>query len=142
MEDGKEVERKLFGEKIVKFLKLRIVEVGVIRWFKMLRGEVVRYRKVYIMIVIVYFLILSDIGKSLFYFDYGRIVIGYRVWCGVVVVDLWVILFGIRFYVEGYGFVIVFDIGFVIKGNRIDVFVEKDVYKFGVRCVKVYVFVN
>lgn len=108
----------------------------------MLRGEVVRYRKVYIMIVIVYFLILSDIGKSLFYFDYGRIVIGYRVWCGVVVVDLWVILFGIRFYVEGYGFVIVFDIGFVIKGNRIDVFVEKDVYKFGVWCVKVYVFVN
>lgn len=40
----------------------------------------------------------------------------------VIVVDFNVILLGLKVYVEGYGYVIVVDIGLVIKGNKIDVF--------------------
>lgn len=40
----------------------------------------------------------------------------------VIVVDLWIILFGFKVWVEGYGEVIVGDIGGVIKGNIVDVY--------------------
>lgn len=39
----------------------------------------------------------------------------------LIVVDLSVILLGLKVWVEGYGVVIVGDIGGVIKGNKIDV---------------------
>ncbi|WAM31258.1 ubiquitin-like domain-containing protein [Caldicellulosiruptor naganoensis] len=139
MEDGKEVERKLIGQKIVKSPKPRIVEVGAIRWFKTSRGEIVRYKKVYTMIATAYTLSPSDTGKSPKHPDYGKTATGHRVRRGVVAVDPRVIPLGTRLYVEGYGFATALDTGSAIKGNRIDVFVEKDAYKFGVRRVKVYV---
>jgi len=142
LEDGNEVERKLLGEKIVKPPKPKIVEVGAIRWFKTSRGEVVRYRKVYTMIATAYSLTPSDTGKSPSHPDYGRTATGHRVRRGVVAVDPRVIPLGTRLYVEGYGFATALDTGSAIKGNRIDVFVEKDAYKFGVRRVKVYVLAN
>lgn len=40
----------------------------------------------------------------------------------MIFVDLKVIKFGLKVYVEGYGMVIVVDMGGVIKGNKIDVF--------------------
>lgn len=142
LEDGREVERKLVGEKIVKPPKPRIVEVGAIRWFKTSRGEVVRYKKVFTMIATAYTLSPSDTGKSPSHPDYGRTATGHRVRRGVVAVDPRVIPLGTRLYIEGYGFATALDTGSAIKGNRIDVFVERDAYKFGVRRVKVYVLAN
>lgn len=57
----------------------------------------------------------------------------------VIVVDFNVILLGFKVYVEGYGEVIVVDIGGVIKGNKIDVFVfnKSDVFNWGVKIVNV-----
>lgn len=142
MEDGKEIERKLIGQKVIKSPKPRIVEVGTIRWFKTSRGEIVRYKKVYTMIATAYSLTPNDTGKSPSHPDYGRTATGHRVRRGVVAVDPRVIPLGTRLYVEGYGFATALDTGSAIKGNRIDLFVEKDAYKFGVRRVKVYVLAN
>lgn len=139
MEDDKEVERKLIEQKVIKNPKPRIVEVGAIRWFKTSRGEVVRYKKVYTMIATAYSLTPSDTGKKPGHPGYGRTATGHRVQRGVVAVDPKVIPLGTRLYIEGYGFARALDTGSAIKGNRIDVFVEKDAYKFGVRRVKVYV---
>ncbi|WAM34270.1 ubiquitin-like domain-containing protein [Caldicellulosiruptor morganii] len=142
VEDGKEIERKLIAQKIVKSPKPRIVEVGAVKWFKTSRGEIVRYKKVYTMIATAYTLSPSDTGKKPGHPDYGRTATGHRVRRGVVAVDPRVIPLGTRLYVEGYGFATALDTGSAIKGNRIDVFVEKDAYKFGVRRVKVYVLAN
>ncbi|WP_039766289.1 MULTISPECIES: ubiquitin-like domain-containing protein [unclassified Caldicellulosiruptor] len=142
VEDGKEVERKLIGQRIIKSPKPRIIEVGAIRWFKTSRGEIVRYKKVYTMIATAYSLTPSDTGKSPGHPDYGRTATGHRVRRGVVAVDPRVIPLGTRLYIEGYGFATALDTGSAIKGNRIDLFVEKDAYKFGVRRVKVYVLTN
>lgn len=142
MEDGNEVDRKLIEQKLIKSPKPRIIEVGAVRWFKTSRGEIVRYKKVYTMIATAYSLTPSDTGKSPNHPDYGRTATGHRVRRGVVAVDPRVIPLGTRLYVEGYGFATALDTGSAIKGNRIDLFVEKDAYKFGVRRVKVYVLAN
>lgn len=139
LEDGKEISKELISQKVIKAPKPRIIEVGAIRWFKTSRGEVVRYKKVYSMIATAYQLSPGDTGKKPSHPDYGKTATGYRVRRGIVAVDPRVIPLGTRLYVEGYGFAQALDTGSAIKGNRIDVFVEKNADSFGVRRVKVYV---
>jgi len=138
-EDGKLISKELIEKKTLKQPKPRIVEVGAVRWFLTSRGEVVRYKKVYSMIATAYSLTPDDTGKSPKHPDYGRTATGHRVKRGVVAVDPRVIPLGTRLYVEGYGFAQALDTGSAIKGNRIDVFVEKNASSYGVRRVKVYV---
>lgn len=60
---------------------------------------------------------------------------------GVVAVDPRVIPLGTRLYVEGYGYAWAQDTGGLIKGNRIDVFMdtEKEALQWGRRRVKVHI---
>ncbi|MEZ0536852.1 G5 domain-containing protein [Caldicellulosiruptoraceae bacterium PP1] len=138
-ENNKEVSKKFLKSEIVKKPISKIVEVGTIRWFKTSRGEVVRYRKVYSMIATAYELSPNDTGKSPSHPDYAKTATGHRVQRGVVAVDPRVIPLGTRLYVEGYGFARALDTGSAIKGNRIDVFVEKNAEQYGRRRVNVYI---
>ncbi|MGB9660422.1 MAG: 3D domain-containing protein [Moorellaceae bacterium] len=60
---------------------------------------------------------------------------------GIVAVDPRVIPLGARLYVEGYGYAWAQDTGGLIKGNRIDVFMdtEKEALQWGRRRVKVHI---
>ena len=60
---------------------------------------------------------------------------------GAVAVDPRVIPLGTKLYVEGYGYCVAEDTGGLIKGNRIDVYLnsESECYTWGVKNVKVYV---
>ena len=60
---------------------------------------------------------------------------------GAVAVDPNVIPLGTKLYVEGYGYCVAEDTGGLIKGNRVDVFLDSDAEcrEWGVRNVSVYV---
>lgn len=66
---------------------------------------------------------------------------GVQPYVGGVAVDPKVIPLGTRLYVEGYGPARAVDTGGLIKGNRIDLFLEtaKECYSWGKRTVNVYV---
>jgi 3D (Asp-Asp-Asp) domain-containing protein len=66
---------------------------------------------------------------------------GVMPYVGGVAVDPKVIPLGTNLFVEGYGYARAVDTGGLIKGNRIDVFLEtsKECYNWGRRKVKVYV---
>lgn len=63
---------------------------------------------------------------------------------GAIAVDPRVIPLGTKLYVEGYGYCIAEDTGGLIKGNRIDVYLnsEEECVAWGVKNVKVYVLVD
>lgn len=65
---------------------------------------------------------------------------GVMPYVGGVAVDPKVIPLGTNLFVEGYGYAKAVDTGGLIKGNRIDVFLDtsKECYKWGRRKVKVY----
>lgn len=60
---------------------------------------------------------------------------------GTVAVDPNVIPLGTKLYIDGYGYAIAEDIGSVIKGNRIDLFMDtkNEALKWGQRTVRVFV---
>lgn len=66
---------------------------------------------------------------------------GVMPYVGGVAVDPRVIPLGTRLYVEGYGLARAVDTGGLIKGNRIDVFLEtaEECYAWGKRTVNVYI---
>lgn len=72
---------------------------------------------------------------------YGITASGMKAQRGVVAVDTKVIPFGTKLYIEGYGYAVAGDTGSAIKGNKIDVFLdrERDAINYGVRNVNVYV---
>ena len=72
---------------------------------------------------------------------YGITASGMKARRGVVAVDTRVIPFGTKLYIEGYGYAVAGDTGSAIKGNKIDVFLdrESDARQYGVRHVDVYV---
>lgn len=68
---------------------------------------------------------------------------GNRLRYGVVAVDPSVIPLGTRLYIEGYGEAIAEDTGGAIKGNRIDLFMDRaSAQKFGVQNVMVHILGN
>jgi len=66
---------------------------------------------------------------------------GVMPYVGGVAVDPKVVPLGTDLFVEGYGYAKAVDTGGLIKGNRIDVFLEtsKECYNWGRRNVKVYI---
>ena len=66
---------------------------------------------------------------------------GTRVCRGTVSVDPRIIPLKTKLYIEGYGEAITLDTGGVIKGNKIDLYMEtkKEAMEFGKRDVKVFI---
>ncbi|HOQ00100.1 MAG TPA: 3D domain-containing protein [Acetivibrio clariflavus] len=146
-EDGKEVERKLISDTIVKEPEKEIVEYGTIATYTVSRGEVIRYKKVLEMSATAYTASYKDTKKHPDHPLFGITYTGVRVKRGIVAVDPKVIPLGTRLYIEGlgdtpdYGYAVAADIGSAIKGNKIDLYVEtqSEADRFGRRKVRVYV---
>ncbi|MDI3534030.1 MAG: hypothetical protein PWQ82_395 [Thermosediminibacterales bacterium] len=143
-EDGKEVNREVVDEKIIKEHQDKIVEYGTIDTFITSRGEEVRFKKVLNMIATAYDAGYESTGKTPDHPEYGITYTGITAQKGVVAVDPKVIPLGTRLYVEGYGFAVAADIGSAIKGNRIDLYYDshEEAIKYGRRKVKVYILAN
>lgn len=69
-----------------------------------------------------------------------RTAVGAKTRRGIIAVDPKVIPLGTRLYVQGYGYGVAADTGGLIKGRRLDLFVnsEKEAVKWGKRSVNVY----
>jgi len=70
-----------------------------------------------------------------------RTAIGAKTRRGIVAVDPRVIPFGTRLYIEGYGYAVAADTGGLIKGRRIDVFLDtyRECINWGKRPVNVFI---
>ncbi|RJQ27492.1 MAG: DUF348 domain-containing protein [Peptococcaceae bacterium] len=126
--DGREVERSLTKQEVLKPPVDRILRVGsepvVSRG-----GEPLRYTRVLEMLATAY----TYTGNNTASGKPPRV--------GVAAVDTRVIPMYTRLYVEGYGYAVALDRGGAIKGNRIDLFYETgtEARRWGVRKVKVYI---
>lgn len=140
-EDGIEVAKEVFSEKILKPAVNGIIEEGTKCILTTSRGEQKRFKKAMIMTATAYDATYESCGKHPDHPQYGITYSGLKVKPGIVAVDPNVIPLGTYLYVEGYGEALAADIGGAIKGNRIDLYYESPsvVDKFGKKKVKVYV---
>ncbi len=127
--NGKEINREVMGEKVVREPVAKVVAYGTVTVKEVSRGGQIRFDRALSMTATAY----SHTGNNT-----ASGIYPYR---GAVAVDPTVIKLGTRLYVEGYGYAKALDIGSAIKGNRIDLFfdTEKEARKWGRRKVKVYV---
>lgn len=146
-EDGVEVAREMLREIVHRTAVNEIIERATLNYIVTSRGEVKRYKKVYIMEATAYDAGYESTGKRPGDPYYGITRSGTKVRPGVVAVDPKVIPLGSKLYIESidgtksYGFASAEDTGSAIKGNRIDLYYEsrQEALKFGRRKVKVYV---
>lgn len=129
-ENGKVVKKKELGSEVIKEPVPQITAVGVSSKTKLAsRGVSLQNKRVLKMIATAY----THTGNPT--------ATGVMPYVGGVAVDPKVIPLGTNLYVEGYGYAKAVDTGGLIKGNRIDVFLEteKECYQWGRREVKVYI---
>ncbi|MFZ5353829.1 MAG: 3D domain-containing protein [Bacillota bacterium] len=140
-EDGKEVDRQVIGEKILKQAVNRITEEGTRTTLVTSRGQTYTFVKSMVMSATAYDATFESCGKHEDDPYYGITASGLRVRPGIVAVDPKVIPLGTWLYVEGYGEALAADTGGAIKGNKIDLYFESpdDVRKFGRKKLKVYI---
>jgi uncharacterized protein YabE (DUF348 family) len=140
-ENGTEVKREIFEEKVLKEPVNGLLEEGTRTTFVSSRGQVTRFVRALKMTATAYDATFESCGKHPDHPQYGITYSGLRVRPGIVAVDPKVIPLGTYLYVEGYGEALAADKGGAIKGNRIDLYYEspEDVAKYGKRTVKVYV---
>jgi uncharacterized protein YabE (DUF348 family) len=140
-EDGKEVDRQVIGEKILKQAINGLREEGTKTTLVTSRGKTYNFVKSITMSATAYDSSFESCGKHEGDPYYGITASGMKVKPGIVAVDPRVIPLGTWLYVEGYGEALAADTGGAIKGNKIDLFYEspKTVKNFGRRKVKVYV---
>lgn len=128
LEDGKEVDREILGQRIVtpptNQVTSRGAQTSVSRG-----GETIHFKRAYVMRATAY-CIPGGITKT-----------GAAVRWGVIAVDPSVISLGESVYVEGYGKARALDTGGAIRGNRIDLYMNSQAaaLSYGVRNVMVYV---
>lgn len=139
-EDGKEVERKVVGEKVVKEPVNKVMLQGTLGVLNLSRGSSGNLLYTSAMKV-----------KATAYYNSGsngnhitatgartiRNESGYS----TIAVDPRVIPLGTKVYVDGYGYAIASDTGGAIKGNKIDLFMDSrsEAYDWGVRYVTIYI---
>lgn len=134
-EDGKEVSRKVIGEKVDKEPVDKVVLQGTLSVVNVDRGGEAKYSKSMKVKATAY----SSVGNA--YTASGmatkRDPNGYS----TIAVDPRVIPLGTKLYVEGYGYAIAADTGGAIKGNIIDVFFrsESEAVRWGVKYVNIYI---
>jgi 3D (Asp-Asp-Asp) domain-containing protein len=127
-EDGKEIERVLLKQEVVKEPIKEVVAHGT-RGIVSRGGSMLNIEKILKM-------------SSTAYTHTGRRTCT-DVWpsVGIVAVDPKVIPLGTRLYIDGYGYATPLDTGGSIKGNKIDLFFEtrEEALKWGRREVQVFV---
>jgi uncharacterized protein YabE (DUF348 family) len=147
IEDGKEVSRLFFSEKVLLEPVNMVMELGTVLNHTTSRGDVVRYSKVMDMKATSYTASFKDTGKAPGHPLFGICATGMKARKGVIAVDPKVIPLHTRLYVEiigdtpDYGYCIAGDVGGAIKGNKIDLYYDTQEYvdKFGVKKVRVYI---
>ena len=128
LEDGKEVDREILGQRVLTPPTNQVVSRGVQTSISR-GGTTIRFKRAYVMRATAY-CIPGGITKT-----------GASVRWGVIAVDPRVISLGENVYVEGYGQARALDTGGAIKGNRIDLYMNSTeaALSYGVRNVIVYV---
>jgi uncharacterized protein YabE (DUF348 family) len=138
-ENGKEVARKISGEKVVRKPQDKIVVQGTMKKMHVSRGaNQLSYSKILNSKATAYYA-FRGIGKT--YTSTGRVAVRDPDGYSTIAVDPRVIPYGTKLYVEGYGYAIAADTGGAIKGNKIDVYFDtrSEAYAWGVKHVDVYV---
>jgi Uncharacterized protein conserved in bacteria len=128
LEDGKEVDRAILGQRVVVPPTNQVISRGAQTSISR-GGEVINFTRAYVM-------------KATAYCIPGGITAtGAAVHWGIVAVDPGVISLGKNVYVEGYGEARALDTGGAINGNRIDLYMnsQEAAVAWGVRNVLVYV---
>lgn len=130
-EDGQEVARHFLEKVKVKEPVKQIVALGT-RQTVSRGGNSLKFTETYKMTATAY----THTGN--------RTATGIWPSVGVVAVDPRVIPLGTRLYVDGYGYATAADVGGLIKGKRIDVFLEtkEETRRWGRRDVQVFVLDN
>lgn len=128
LEDGKEVDRQILGQKIIVAPTNELISRGAQTTVSR-GGETINFQRAYLMRATAY-CIPGGITKT-----------GAPVQWGVVAVDPNVIPLGSRVYVDGYGSARALDTGGLIQGNRIDLYMDSEAAasSWGVRYVLVYI---
>jgi uncharacterized protein YabE (DUF348 family) len=128
LEDGKEVDREILGQRVVEAPTNQVVSRGA-QTSVSRGGETIQFKRAYVMRATAY-CIPGGITKT-----------GASVRWGIVAVDPGVISLGENVYVDGYGKARALDTGGAILGNRIDLYMnsEEAASSWGVRNVMVYV---
>jgi len=128
LEDGKEVDREILGQRVLTPPTNQVISRGVQTSISR-GGTTIRFKRAYVMRATAY-CIPGGITKT-----------GASVRLGVIAVDPTVISLEENVYVEGYGQARALDTGGAIKGNRIDLYMDSEeaALSYGVRNVMVYV---
>ncbi|AET65800.1 hypothetical protein Desor_0042 [Desulfosporosinus orientis DSM 765] len=127
-EDGKEVDREILGQRVVRAPINQVVSRGTQTSISR-GGSTISFKRAYVMRASAYSMPGSTTAT------------GVPVGKGIIAVDPRVIPLGKKVYVEGYGSARALDTGGSIKGNRIDLYMDskQEALSWGVRTVTVYV---
>ena len=128
LEDGKEVDREILGQRVVTAPINQVISRGAQTSISR-GGNTFKFKRAYVM-------------KATAYCIPGGITAtGAAVRPGIIAVDPRVIPLGQKVYVEGYGEARALDTGGDIKGNRIDLYMNStgSALSWGVRTVTLYV---
>lgn len=127
-EDGKEVDRRILGQRVVKAPTNQVVSRGTQTTISR-GGNTFSFKRAYLM------------KASAYCIPGGKTATGASVSRGIIAVDPRVIPLGKSVYVEGYGYARALDTGGSIQGNRIDLYMNstQEARSWGVRTVTVYV---
>lgn len=128
LEDGKEVDREVLAQRVVRPPTNQVVSRGAQTTISR-GGNTIQFKRAYVM------------KASAYCIPGGTTATGAAVRTGIIAVDPRVIPLGKRVYVEGYGPAQALDTGGAIKGNRIDLYMNSkhEALSWGVRNVTVYV---
>ncbi|KXZ40617.1 protein of unknown function [Alkalithermobacter thermoalcaliphilus JW-YL-7 = DSM 7308] len=140
-EDGKEVNRILVSETVVKEPKNEIIKKGSKNFIITSRGERRTFTKSMTVTATAYTAGYQCTGKTPSHPQYGITSLGTRVRPGVIAVDPKVIPLGSTVYIESMGIYRAEDTGGAVKGNKIDIYMEslEKARRFGRRTLKIYV---
>lgn len=127
LEDGKEVDREILSQRVLKAPANQVISRGS-QTSVSRGGETIQFKRAYLMRATAYCI------------PGGTTKTGASVCWGIVAVDPRVIPLGANVYVDGYGKARALDTGGLIKGNRIDLYMnsEEAASSYGVRNVMVY----
>ncbi len=128
LEDGKEVDREILSQQVVKSPTNQVVSRGTQTSISR-GGNTISFKRAYVM------------RASAYCIPGGTTATGAAVRRGIIAVDPRVIPLGKKVYVEGYGAASALDTGGAIRGNRVDLYMSstQEALSWGVRNVTVYV---